>query len=178
MTTPFLTTFGSSFNLLTTEMESLSSTGGSNIAVSSVGGTSGQFTPATAYGSYELCHLVWNGGNPGYGSAFTTGATLSGWFLEGTTGVFPSLTVAPNIAPDFSFSPPLSTLAATTNLICKRVILPSWPFYVMIQNNLGVTMSTGATTAPFLLCPTIHRGCRFLRRLLSFIAISALLWVN
>ena len=65
---------------------------------------------------------------------------------------YPSLTVAPNMAPDFSFAPPLATVAATTVLLSKRVLLPSLPFYCLIQNNLAVTMSTGATTAPFLQC--------------------------
>ena len=55
-------------------------------------------------------------------------------------------------AAKFLFPPPLTTLAAGTNLTCDDVKLPAWPFYVLIQNNLGVTMASGATTSPTLLC--------------------------
>lgn len=148
MTSPFLWGTTSTFNLMTTELKSVASAA---LAVSSVGGTSGLFS-STQTANYELATLIWNVGNPGYGSAFTQGACLSGWFLEGESGVYPSTSVAPNIAPDFSFSPPLTTISAGVNFICKGVRLPALSFYCLIQNNLGVTMASGATTAPYLLC--------------------------
>ena len=153
MTSPFLWGTTTTFNLLTTELESVTS---GSVAASSVGGSSGNFS-STQTGNYELCTPIRNVGNPGCTSAFSAGACLSGWFLEGESGVYPSLTVAPNIAPDFSFTPPLTTVAAGTNLICKKVPLPALTLYVLIQNNLGVTMARRRHDSPIYPMRTLHR---------------------
>lgn len=152
MTSPFIWLPNTAFVLMSTELESVASGSVAASSATATGEVAGLFTPATAYGSYELATIAWMVGNPGYASAFGLGAVLSGWFLQGTTALFPSQTVAPNKAPNFSFAPPLTTLAAGTVLTCDDVKLPSWPFYVLIQNNLGVTMASGATTAPNLTC--------------------------
>lgn len=152
MTSPFVWgTPATAFNLMTTELESQAA---GALFVSSVLHGTGIVSMSDTL-SYELANIFFMVGNPGYSSAFTQGAALSGWWLESPDGgtTFPIATFAPTRAPDFSFAMPLSTVAASTLFPpCIKVSLPSGPFKVLVQNNLLVTSASGATTAPYLKC--------------------------
>lgn len=143
------------FNLLTTEIESL--TNGS-VAVSSVGGSSGVFNNSTT-GQGMLAQIQLSLGNPGVSTALSAGACLSGWFLESLDGgtTFESATVAPPRPPDFIIPLPATTIAAGAAPFNATALveLPPFPFKVSVQNNSGQTFGNGSTTAPFLKCAPV-----------------------
>ena len=137
-------------SLMTTELESVATAG---LAVSSVNGTSGVFTNATtAQGIWA--EIFFSVGNPGIGSALTSGACLSGWFLTsldaGTT--FESTSAAPPRGPDFIIPMPATTISAGAPPFkaYSLALLPALQFKVLIQNNTGQTFGNGSTTIPFL----------------------------
>lgn len=138
------------FNLMTTELQSI--TNGS-VIVSSVGGTSGKFTSSNT-GQGIWGQILWSVGNPGIGTALQAGACIAGWFLQspdsGTT--LETTTVVPPRPPDFIIPLPATTIAAGAAPFAASglVLIPSLQFKVLIQNNTGQTLGTGATTAPFL----------------------------
>lgn len=138
------------FNIMTTELESLGS--GSGI-ISSVNGSSGLFTNSTTAQAI-WADIFFFAGNPSITP--TAGANLAGWFMTSPdSGTSLELTtVVPARAPDFIIPVPASaTNTTSTNLTARTsgiVRVPALQFKVFVQNNLGVTMSTGATTAPFL----------------------------
>lgn len=140
------------FNLMTTELKSLTN---ASVIVSSVNGASGKFTNSnTAQGVYS--NLYYYAGNVAC-TPSTVGGGLTGWFLtspdSGTT-LEPN-NAAPARPPDFTIPLPTSALSTTNTTVYAsqgRVILPALQFYVLIQNNCGVTLGAGGTTSPFLLC--------------------------
>ena len=160
MTNPFIWGAGTannglyipSFNLLTTEIESLTT---GSIVVSSVGGTSGLFS-VTQTGQAVLAELFFSFGNPGVASALSNGACITGWFLpQANSTVFESKTLVNSRNPDFIVPLPATTIPNTPITPFKAlgpVILPALPFFVMIQNNTGRTTGNGGTTPPYLVC--------------------------
>lgn len=140
----------SAFNAMTTEIESL--TNGS-VIISSVGGASGVFS-STQTGQALECEIMLSLGNPGVASALTAGACITGWFLKSLDGgtTFETTTVVPPRAPDFIIALPATTIGNTAPPFGATgpVPLPAVPFKVMIQNNTGQTLGSGATTVPYL----------------------------
>jgi hypothetical protein len=141
------------FNLLTTELESLAS---GSVIVSSVGGSSGLFTNSNTAQAI-LAELYLMLGNPGIGSALSSGANLAGWFLTSPDGgtTFESTSAAPPRAPDFIVPLPATTITGGSTQLFKAqgpVILPALEFKVLVQNNAGQTFGNGGTTAPYLKC--------------------------
>ena len=140
----------SAFNLMTTEIESLTT---GSVIISSVGGASGVFS-ATQTGQAIFGDIFFSFGNPGIASALTAGACIAGWFLTSLDGgtTFEITTAAPPRAPDFIIPCPATTIAAgaapfkATGL----VRLPALEFKVLIQNNTGQTIGNGSTTVPYL----------------------------
>ncbi len=154
MATPFLwdgtSPLVSAFNLMTTEIESLTT---GSVIVSSVGGTSGVFA-LSATGQAIFGDIFFSFGNPGVGTALSAGANIAGWFLTSPDGgtTYEIATVVPPRAPDFIIPCPATTIGAgvapfkATGL----VRLPPLQFKVLIQNNTGQTLGNGSTTAPYL----------------------------
>ncbi len=140
----------SAFNLMTTEIESLTS---GSVIISSVGGTSGVFT-LTNTGQSIFGDIFFSFGYPGVGSALSAGANIAGWFLTSPDGgtTYETPYYAPPRSPDFIIPCPATTISAgaapfkATGL----VRMPPLQFKVMIQNNTGQTLGNGSTTVPYL----------------------------
>ncbi len=157
MTTNFLWNAGTSnnglivsaFNLMTTELESLTNT---TLVSSSVGGSSGLFTNSnTAQAMWA--DLFFNVGSPGIGSALTTGAALQGWFLTSFDGSTFEPTALPARPSDFIIPMPATTITAlNTYKTAQPVLLPAINFKVLVQNSTGQTFGSGGTTVPYLKC--------------------------
>ncbi len=145
-TTPLV----NAFNLMTTEIESL--TNGSFI-ISSVNGSSGVFT-LTNTGQAIFGDIFFSFGNPGVGSLLSAGACISGWFLPSPDGgtTYEVTTVVPPRPPDFLIPCPASTIGSGVPPFKAQglVRLPALQFKVMIQNNTGQTLGNGGTTVPYL----------------------------
>ena len=139
------------FNLMTTELQSVTNT---SVAVSSVIHGTGIVTNAdTAQGVFA--DLFFKVGNPGIGSALSAGAAVTGWFMTSPDGgtTFEPTGAALARAADFIIPMPATTITASTTYRTQgQVILPTLEFKVLIQNNTGQTLGTGATTAPALVC--------------------------
>jgi len=138
--------------LMTTELESIANLG---TAISSVGGTSGLFTNSNT-GQAIWGELYFGVGNP----AFTAvaGGNLSGWWLTspdgGTTFEYETTGgsgVTPGRPPDWTILGP-GAVAVPTGSVLKSgiIIVPALPFKVYVQNNMGNTLGSGGTTAPYL----------------------------
>lgn len=132
------------FDLLTTELNSLTATGGGT-AVSSVGGTSGVFNQTNTSNAPQGSIWFKSGGS------FTpsAGGHLDGWFLRSTDG---GTTFEKNVSatsmprpPDFVI--PLFTSYASADIQWASggfVLLPWESFKVLLQNNSGAALpSTG-----------------------------------
>jgi hypothetical protein len=135
--------------LMTTELNSLPN---GSVIVSSVGGSSGLFTNANT-GQAIWGEVFFFAGNPAI--LPVAGANLAGWWLtspdSGTT--LEPTTAAPARAPDFIIPLPASTTSTTSTVVSgksSRILVPALQFKVLIQNNAGLTLSTGSVTAPFL----------------------------
>ena len=129
-------------NLMTTELNAITNVG---VIVSSVTGTSGLLTNGLT-GQGVWCEIFYkNGTQPATAAA---GGSITGWFLQtpdaGTT--VESKTLAAARPPDFLI--PITATAATAQVYkaAGPVRLPALQFYVLIQNNIGVTMSTSANS--------------------------------
>lgn len=157
MPTNFLWAAGTSNNgllttavtLMTTELESLTS---ASVIVSSVGGSSGVFTNSnTAQGM--LGNIFYYPGNAGC-TPTTVGGGLTGWFLQSPDGgtAFESPTAVPVRTPDFFIPLPASAIGGANTLVFPsgEIEVPALEFKVLVQNNCGVTLGAGATTAPYL----------------------------
>lgn len=133
--------------LMTTELESV--TNGS-LALSSVGGSSGLFTNANT-GQAIWGELYYDSGSPNL-STPSAGANLTGWWITSPDGgtTFEQTTDAPARPPDWLIQ--VVNLSITANWVFKSGIVrvPALPFKVLVQNNLGVTLSSGTTNAPYL----------------------------
>ena len=134
-----------SFNLLTTEMNSLATAG---LIVSSVGGTSGKFTNSdTAQSVWGDLYLKLGT----IGTAIVAGGNLAGWFLmspdSGTTYEAQSGTHAAIRPPDFIIPLPATTITATeTFKSAGKVLLPALQFKVLVQNNSGQTFAASGNS--------------------------------
>lgn len=131
----------SAFNLLSTELNTLTST---SIAVSSVGGTSGVFNQSNT-ASAMLGELFLTLG--AIGSALT--GPVSGWFVQSYDGgtTFEQSAVVESRPPDFVFQLPLTTIGAGTIFKATDLVrLPALPFKVMLQNNTGQSLASSANT--------------------------------
>jgi hypothetical protein len=127
------------------------STSGS-VIVSSVGGSSGIFTNS------NTAQAIWGDifyypGNAG--CTPTAGGNLAGWFLTSLDGgtTFESQTVVPARPPDFIIPLPASAIGGANTIVYRSagiVRVPALEFYVLVQNNAGVTLGAGATTSPSL----------------------------
>jgi hypothetical protein len=140
---------GSLVSLMTTELESL--TNGS-VIVSSVNGSSGVFTNSNTSQSI-LGEIYYFAGNAGC-TPTTAGGGLAGWFLTTPDSTaYEIATSAPARGPDFLIPLPLIAIGGAVTTVQKSwglVRIPALPFKVLIQNNSGVTLGAGGTTAPYL----------------------------
>lgn len=128
------------FNLMTTELNALTST---SVIVSSVGGSSGKFTNAdTAQAKWgEIFFFL------GTVTSMTAGGSYAGWFLtsfdSGTT--YESQSAVPPRAPDFII-PIDATTGNKTYKAAGLVRIPALQFKVLIQNNSGQTSTATLNT--------------------------------
>jgi len=140
----------SSFTIVSTELKSLAS---GTVVVSSVNGSSGLFTNSNT-GQAIWADVFFYAGNPAVTP--TAGANVAGWWLTSPdSGVtFENTTLVPARAPDFII--PLGTVTTNTasTIASGRssgiVRVPALQTKVLIHFNLGVTMSAGGTTSPFI----------------------------
>jgi hypothetical protein len=136
---------GSSFSLMTTEMNSLASAAG---AVSSVGGTSGLFNQ-TNYSSAMLCGIYLT-----FGASFTPGTgspDFLGWFLFNGTEVAVANTDLPR-NPDFIIPVVGSNAYASSSVVLAAGIVrvPPWPHKVFLMNHTGSALpSSGSSLTAF-----------------------------
>jgi hypothetical protein len=129
-----------SYNLMTTEMNSLTS---GSTAVSSVNGTSGVFNNSTAsQGMIGEVFLTLGA----IASAVAAGGNIAGWFLvspdNGTTYENTVSSAALARPPDLIIPVPATTI--TAGWVYKGagpVMIPALPYKVWMQNNLGQTMA-------------------------------------
>jgi hypothetical protein len=127
--------------LQNTELDGLTT---GSLIVSSVGGSSGKFTNSdTGQAVWGDLYLTLGA----IGSALSSGAALSGWFLtspdSGTT--YESTTLAPPRSPDFTIPLPATTISAGTVFKSQgKVLLPALQFKVIVQNNTGQTFAGSA----------------------------------
>lgn len=131
------------FNLLSTELNTLTNT---SIAVSSVGGTSGVFNQSnTAQAMLGELFLTLGA----IGSALSAGACIAGWFVESYDGgtTFEQSSVAETRPPDFIVPLPATTIGAASIFKAAGLVrLPALPFKVMLQNNTGQSFAASANT--------------------------------
>jgi hypothetical protein len=124
-------------SVLTTELNALTT---SSVVASTAGGSSGLFTNASVgQGIWAEAFFV----NGTQTATVSSGGNIAGWFLTtpdaGTT--VESKSVVPPRPPDFL----IPMVTAATGAVFKAaglVRLPALEFYVLAQNNTGVTIST------------------------------------
>lgn len=133
----------SSFNLLTTELNSLTNT---SLIASSVGGASGKFTNSnTGQAIWGEIFLTLGA----ISSPLAANPQLNGWFLvspdSGST--LESKTVQPPRNPDFIVPLPATTIGAGSVYKASGLIkLSALQFFVLVQNSTGQTFAASANT--------------------------------
>jgi hypothetical protein len=145
--------YGTSLTLMTTELNSLAAAG---LAVSSVGGVSGEFTNANT-NQVIFSPVVLTLG--AIGSALSAGANVSCWFLQSPDGThFESSSFAPARPPDVVFALPAATITAGTIFLNQGTIVrvPALPFYVLCQNNTGQTLAASGNMIALVPTAMIH----------------------